>query len=103
MITVTDIRAEARDCLRGKWIQAIFTTLIFTIFNFLLSYLENKYSVINGVLPFIFAIVQFAINIIITYGLAITFLKLKRGENVSVFDFLTIGFSDFSKAISIFF
>ena len=52
----------------------------------------------NNTLQIILSILASIISIPLSYGLLVSFIKLKRDEEVNTFDFLTIGFSNFSRA-----
>lgn len=101
MMTATNTRKEARESLSGKWGKAILMVLAYGLISYLME-LVLKYTANNsGILYMLFSIGEIIISIPISYGMLIAFLKLKRGEEVKTFDFLTIGFSNFSRSWSI--
>lgn len=101
MMTATNTRKEARESLSGKWGKAILMVLAYGIISYLME-LVLKYTANNsGILYMLFSIGEFIISIPISYGILLAFLKLKRGEEVKTFDFLKIGFSNFSRSWSI--
>ena len=97
MITATHIRKPARKSLQGKWGKAVLITLVFNAFELLLRLFCNVLQVIPSLYSLV-SIGLYVITIPINFGLMVSFIRLKRGEDVSVLDFLTIGFSYFSRA-----
>lgn len=100
MITATGTRAEARKYLAGKWNKGALIAFCYFIVEWLLELvgigLKN-----NKALYTAYQIIFFIISVPISYGFIVTFIRLKRGESVEAFDFLKIGFSNFSRAWSI--
>ena len=97
MMTATGIRKDARDHLTNKWGKGALITLCF----FLIEFAFNLLSSVTKDIPVLSLIVSIGITVIsipLTYGIIISFMKLKRDEEVSAFDFLTLGFSEFSRA-----
>lgn len=90
----SDIRREARVKLTGKWGQAALITLVYAVITYVIQFLCNLIPVIG---PFI----ALLITVPIGYGIIVSFIKLKRGEDVSLVQFLTDGFNSFSKAWSV--
>lgn len=95
----SDFRAEARQNLSGKWGTAVIITLAYIAINLLISFIE-------GMVPenfaFFVSLVVLLIDIPLSYGLTSSFLKLYKNESTSSFDFLQLGFQNFSKAWGIF-
>ena len=87
----SDIRKEARASLKGKWGKGALVTLVYTLITYAISW-------ILGLIPVIGAIATVVIEVPIAYGIIVSFMKLKRGEEVSVVGFLTDGFQAFGKA-----
>ena len=100
MITSSEIRSNARKSLAGKWKNGVLITLVYIFFSFILQSIERILE-INAVIGLIMRIIVFIIDVPIGFGFIISFIKLKRGENVEAFDFVTDGFSNFSRAWSI--
>lgn len=100
MMTATDTRKDARNHLTHKWGKGALIALCYFLiefaFNLLSSFTENI-----AFLNLIISIGIMIVSVPISYGLIISFMKLKRDEEVNVFDFLTFGFSEFSRAWSI--
>lgn len=99
---LSEIKKEALESLKGKWKKAVCITLAFLaismFFNFVQEFLEEDSTIYN-----IVGIVYFIINVPLSLGLLVAFMKLKRDEDVGVFDFLKEGFSRFGKAWGIWF
>ena len=94
-MVASEIRANARMALAGKWGKAALLTLVFILVSFVLNFVCALIPVIGG-------IILFVISTPISFGLLVSFMKLKRDEEVSYTDFLSIGFSSFSKVWSVF-
>lgn len=90
----SNFRTEARKRLKGKWRKAVCITLAYFVILFLLGFIE-------GLLPesmeSIFYIVLTIINVPLAFGFIISFIKLYNNDEVKVFDFLSLGFSNFAK------
>ena len=94
-MVASEIRANARKALAGKWGKAALLTLVYTIIVFVINFVCNLIPVIGG-------IILFVISTPISYGLLVSFMKLKRDEEVNYTDFLSIGFSSFAKVWGVF-
>lgn len=86
----SQIRAEARNSLAGKWGKAALITLIFMVVSYLLGY-------VCGLIPVIGSIASLVISPVLSYGYLIGLIKLKRGEEVGYIDFFKNGFNQFGK------
>ncbi len=86
----SQIRANARENLTGKWGKAALITLSYVIIVFVISFLCN-------LVPVIGQIAWIVISTPISYGLLVSFIKLKRDEEVDCTDFLSNGFSNFGR------
>ena len=91
----SELRASAREALRGKWGKAALLTLFYGLITFVISFLLN-------LIPVIGPIAQLVINLPISFGFLVSFMKLRRDEEVAYTDFLNIGFSNFGKAWGVF-
>ena len=100
MITATGMRAEARKHLTGKWNRGALIALCYFIVELILELIGNGLKN-NNALYLAYQIIFFIVSVPISYGFIISFIKLKRGEPVEAFEFLRIGFSNFSRAWSI--
>ncbi len=89
MLTYTEIRYNAREYLKGKWNNpCALIILIIAILNAGLS-----------AIPFLGTVISLLIIGPITLGLAIVFLKLVRGEEISV-EMVFSGFKDFTRSFT---
>jgi len=84
----SQIRATARESLRGKWGKAALLSLTYGIIVWVIEF-------VCSIIPIIGPIVLFIISTPISYGLIVSFMKLKRGEKVGYVDFLSHGFASF--------
>lgn len=95
-MTVSQIRTKARENLSGKWGKSALMFFIITIMLSLIVMVVSLFSIIP-VIGFLFSIGYLIITIPISYGILISFLKLKRNEEVGYMDFFSIAFSSFGK------
>ncbi len=99
---LSEIRKEARESLKGSWGKAASTTFVFLVISFIISFLkgflEDYYTVYE-----LLDLAYLVISIPLSFGLLITFMKLKRNEEFSVFGFFKDGFSRFGRAWGIWF
>lgn len=91
----SQLRANARESLKGKWGKAALLTLCYVLITVVISFLL-------GLVPVIGSIVNLIITLPLSFGLLVSFMKLKRDEEVSYTDFLNIGFSNFGKVWAVF-
>ena len=96
MKTATDIRKDARESLTGKWGKGALITLVYAIFSIILNAIEKNFE--KELLGSIISLIVAIIEVPISFGLIISFIKLKRGEEVGAFDFFKDGFSNFKRA-----
>ncbi len=94
-MTSSDLRKNAREALNGKWGKAALLTLVYAVITFVISFVLN-------LIPFIGSIASFVISVPLSYGILVSFIKLKRNEEINYTDFLTIGFSSFGKIWAVF-
>lgn len=97
----SEIRMEAREALRGNWRKAVCIILAYLLFAFALGLVEGLFEG-NA---FIFLLIEVAVLVIsmpLSFGLIISFMKLKRGEDVKAFGFIKDGISHFGKSWGIF-
>lgn len=95
----SELRKEARDALKENWGKGALIILIYSLISYGYYLLSN--SIDNSFISFILDIAWILISLPISFGLIISFLKIKRGEEVSTFDFLKDGFSRFSRTLGI--
>lgn len=99
-MNASELRKEAREVLKDKWIKAVCITSIYMVLSYAISYIQyllGAESIISDILD----LVYFIINIPLSFGLVITFMKLKGNEEVKVYDFIKDGFSRFKKSFGI--
>lgn len=101
MITATEIRKEARNHLKNKWGKGVLITFCYFIIEMIISIIVNKTEDIS-IVNLIIGIAQLLISVPISFGLIISFIKLKRDEDVGAFDFITSGFGSFKKSWAIY-
>lgn len=89
-MTSSQLRTNAREALKGKWGKAALITLVYLLITWVISWLLSF-------IPAIGSIISFVISLPLSYGLLVTFIKLKRGEEVTYTGFLTLGFSNFKR------
>lgn len=91
-----DFRKEAREKLSGKWGKGVLITLAYFFITFLLSLIGEKIN--NETLSLIITIIELLIGVPLAYGLINSFIKIFNNEDVSVFDFISTGFSNYSRS-----
>lgn len=94
-MTSSELRKNAREALNGKWGKAALLTLIYAVIAYVISFVLN-------LIPFIGYIASFVISVPLSYGILVSFMKLKRDEEIAYTDFLSIGFSSFGKIWAVF-
>ena len=93
----SNTRKSAREALAGKWKKGVLITLVYFLIEFLISILESAVED-SSVLSLVVGIANLLISVPISYGLISSFMKLKRGEDVDIAEFLNYGFSNFSRS-----
>lgn len=96
-MVATNIRKEARESLKGKWIKAIAILFIEAVIIGIVGVVDEAIKD-NSIIKPIFTIIEAVIQIPLSFGLIYSFIKLKRNEEVNYFDFVKIGFENFSRA-----
>ena len=91
----SDFRKEARENLSGKWGKAVCINLAYMLVIFLFNILESFCS--DSIQPFL-SLVFTIIEVPLSLGFIISFIKLFNDEDVKAFDFLTTGFNNFGKS-----
>lgn len=94
-MTSSQLRANAREALKGKWGKAALITLVYVVITYVISF-------VAGFIPLVGPIALYVVSIPLSYGILVTFIKLKRGEEVSYIDFFNFGFSNFKKVWAVF-
>lgn len=96
-MSISEIRKEAREALKGNWGKGVCILLAYMLFTFALGFVEGLFEE-SGFLFLLIEIAVIVISMPLSFGLLISFMKLKRGEDVKAFGFLTDGFSRFSRS-----
>lgn len=97
-MTSSEIRSTARQSLSNKWGKAALITFCYFVIEFLISFMISGSEKSLPLLSSLLNIGRAIISVPLTYGIMISFIKLKRSENVESFDFFTDGFSNFGRA-----
>lgn len=93
----SELRKEAREALSGKWGKGICIILAYLLITFAIGFVEGLFEN-NSLLFLLIEIAVLVITVPLSFGLTISFMKLKRNENVTAFGFLNDGFTNFSKS-----
>ena len=96
-MTSSDIRKNARESLTGKWGKGVLIAFCFFVIEFLINFIISGAKNLSPLFSSLLSIGDVIVSIPLSYGLLISFIKLKRGEEVNAFDFLTDGFSNFGR------
>ena len=91
----SDFRTEARRKLSGKWGKVACISLAYALVFFVFGMIEGLFP---ESMKFIFSILTVVIEIPLTFGLIISYMKLYKDEDVKAFDFFTLGFSNFARS-----
>lgn len=98
----SELRKKAREALAGNWGKGAYITLSYLLITFLIGIVMGFFEKSKSIYSILY-IADLVISIPLSFGLTISFLKLKRNEETKSFGFLSEGFSRFSKAWSVFF
>ena len=93
----SEIRKEAREALKGRWGKGVCIVLAYLLISFIVGFVEG----LAGEGTLLYSIIDIAyaiISIPLSFGFLISFVKLKRGEDVNAFGFLNDGFSRFGRS-----
>lgn len=85
-----EIRAEAREVLKGQWGNAILAGLIYLIVTIAISFLI-------GLIPVVGPIIDWIISVPLSVGIISTFMKITRREKFGYFDFINNAIELFGK------
>lgn len=97
---VTNIRKNAREALKGKWSIAsiiMFITMLIGIIVNVVVYKFQEQEVLINIIAGIYVFISIPLNV----GVIYSFLKLKRNEEVKLFDFLKLTGENFAKSWAI--
>lgn len=95
---LSEIRAEARRKLEGKWGKAVSLTLAYSFIFFVIGFIEGLFS---ESAQRVLQLITFVIEVPLVFGLIISLIKLYNNEDVKAFDVFTLGFNNFGKSWSI--
>lgn len=91
----SDFRLEARRKLEGKWGKVVCITLVYMLLSGVLSFIEGKLPDSTST---IISLIITIIEVPLSFGFIIALFRVFNDEEVGVFDFFTLGFSNFKKA-----
>ena len=94
----SDYRKLARENLKGRWQNPVLMALVYVGFFFAVGFVEGMLGLGNNSLA---NIINTVIQVPILYGFVFAYLKFYKSENVDVFDFISIGFSNFKRSWAI--
>lgn len=94
---LSEIRQNARNELKGQlWLKTAIISFIYLVIFFVFSYIQTIFQDNNSIYILI-SIISLIITIPLAGGLLFTFMKSYNKEEIKVFDFITIGFKNFTK------
>ncbi len=96
-MTASEIRTDARKHLTGKWGKGALIILAYFLVAIVIEFITGLVRQ-NQFFSLIVSILVLLIDIPLSFGLVIAFMKLKRNEEVKAFDFINLGFTQFSRA-----
>lgn len=96
-MSISRIRECAREALRGKWGKAALMILAYLGVFFVIGFITGLFGE-DSIISDLLGIASTVIQIPIVLGLMFSFIKLKRNEDISAFEFLNLGFSNFGRA-----
>lgn len=89
MLSVSEIKKQAKSNLQGKWSTVVVISLIYIAISYAITYASNF-------IPFI-GIGLLIITIPLQYGLIYSFIKIYRNEKYTYSDLFTSTFNNFTK------
>lgn len=98
---ISEVKRSAREALAGKWSKGVFILLAYLLIEFVIGIISGICGNVP-VLSLLLSLAQIIISVPISLGLTFAFIKLKRHEDVAAFDFISLGFNNFSRAWKIF-
>lgn len=96
-MSISQIKANARQALSGKWGKGACIVLAYLAFYFVIGFITGLFGE-ESMLGSIVNLASIIIQVPVTFGLSYAIIKLKRNEEVEAFDFLELGFSNFGRA-----
>lgn len=96
----SEFRTEARSKLSGKWGKAAVIALAYCFILWVIGFVSEK---LPGILSTLGSIAEIVVGIPLAFGFVKAYVKLYNGEDVSAFDFFSLGFNGFKLSWGIFF
>lgn len=91
----SDFRLDARRKLSGKWGKAVCISLAYFAISFVINLLlENTKGFANDVITILSSLIEIPLS----FGFVVCFVKLFNDEDVEAFSFLSFGFDNFGKS-----
>ena len=94
----SDFRKEAREKLSGKWGKAVCIVLGYMAISVILNLIDTHTT---GILNTLVSIATFIIEVPLSFGLVMSFVRLFNEEEVGAFDFLKSGYENFKRSWSV--
>lgn len=103
-MTISELKKDAREKLKGHWSSAICIIIAYSLFTFLLSFVASLITNFsrNAIIAFVLQILLIIISLPLSFGLLVSMVKLYRGEKVGFFSFVSTGFSNIYNAWKVF-
>lgn len=98
----SELRKMARESLKGNWGKGVCIILAYFLITFLIGFVMGFFEKNSFVYTLLY-IAEIVITLPLSFGLIISFIKLKRNEQTSSFGFLSDGFSRFKRAWAVYF
>ena len=97
---ISVLKKDALSNLSGKWGTAIVINLVFIILSFALNMISGlvEDEMISSLIALFIAIITLPFS----FGLLASMIKLSRGENTGIMDFVTVGLANIGKVFSIY-
>lgn len=97
------VKKDALEALKGKWGKGILIVLAYLLIAICISFFQGIVQVISLIIrmPIVSSILNLAVSILyvpLAFGFLISFIKLKRNEDVKAFGFIKYGLSRFGKS-----
>jgi len=99
-MTYSEIKKEAKKNLKGKWGTAVCIMLEYMLVSFVIQFILSLTQ--KTIFYFLSSIIELIISVPLSFSLILSFIKLKKGENIGTFDFLTHLLDNFIRAWTIF-
>ena len=93
---LSEIRQEARNDLKSVWIKTAIISFIYLVIFFVISFIQTIFKN-NDFIYILISIISLVLTVPLAAGFLYTMMKVKNKEEIKVFDFITIGFKNFSR------